>query len=127
MSRRLEKRPGVTPAAFSPPIFAGTASVSLFRVSLPPPRGNASGVFIYAFLGQAEQSEMKTYNIGGSRAKRAWVARSGLVTVPPVLFWASWPTSLTSSSLGASHDKILTPKKSQVNLSSERSLKRQNT
>jgi hypothetical protein len=34
-SERVEKRPGVTPAAF-PPIFTGTASVSVFRVSPPP-------------------------------------------------------------------------------------------
>jgi hypothetical protein len=35
-SERVEKRPGATPAAFSPPIFAGTASVSVFHVSLLP-------------------------------------------------------------------------------------------
>jgi hypothetical protein len=35
-SERVEKRMGATPAAF-PPIFAGTASISLFCVS-PPPR-----------------------------------------------------------------------------------------
>jgi hypothetical protein len=43
MSERLEKRPGVTLAAFPPPIFARTASILWFRVSLPPPRGNALG------------------------------------------------------------------------------------
>jgi hypothetical protein len=48
MSKRVEKHPGVTPAAFPPPIFAGIASVSLFRVS-PPPRLEiieGGGVFI---------------------------------------------------------------------------------
>jgi hypothetical protein len=35
-SERVEKRPGVTPAAFPPPIFAGTASVSVFHVSPLP-------------------------------------------------------------------------------------------
>jgi hypothetical protein len=37
------------------------------------------------------------------------------------------PISLTSSSLGGSRDKILTPRKSLVNLSSGRFLKRKNT
>jgi hypothetical protein len=37
MLKRVEKRPGVTPAVFPPPIFAGIASVSVFRVSPPPP------------------------------------------------------------------------------------------
>jgi hypothetical protein len=55
------------------------------------------------------------------------VARSGLVTAPPALFWASWPTLLTSSSRRASRDKILMPEKSQVNLSLGRFLKYQNT
>jgi hypothetical protein len=36
MSERVEKRPGVTPAVFSSPIFAAITSVSMFRVSLPP-------------------------------------------------------------------------------------------
>jgi hypothetical protein len=66
------------------------------------------GVFILAFLGQAGQSKMKMDDIGGTIAKRAWVARSGLVAVPPVLFWASWPSSLTYCSPDASRDKILT-------------------
>jgi hypothetical protein len=35
-SERVEKRPGVTPAAFPPPIFAGIASISVFHVSPPP-------------------------------------------------------------------------------------------
>jgi hypothetical protein len=35
-SERVEKRPRATPAAFPPPIFAGTASVSVFHVSPPP-------------------------------------------------------------------------------------------
>jgi hypothetical protein len=35
-SKRVEKRPGATPAAFPPPIFAGIASISVFRVSLAP-------------------------------------------------------------------------------------------
>jgi hypothetical protein len=41
--------------------------------------------------------------------------------------WSSWPTSLTSCSLKGSHDKILMPEKSQINLSLGRFLKRQNT
>jgi hypothetical protein len=36
MSERVEKRPGATTAMFSPPIFAGIASISVFHVSLPP-------------------------------------------------------------------------------------------
>jgi hypothetical protein len=43
---RMEKRLGATPAAFLPPIFARTASVSWFHISPPPPRENALGVFI---------------------------------------------------------------------------------
>jgi hypothetical protein len=43
MLERLEKGPGTAPIAFDPPIFAGLASVSWFRISPPPPRGNASG------------------------------------------------------------------------------------
>jgi hypothetical protein len=46
MLERLEKLPGATPVAFPPPNFTGTTSVSLFHVSPPPPRENASGVFI---------------------------------------------------------------------------------
>jgi hypothetical protein len=45
MSERVEKHPGVTPAAFPPSIFAGTASISVFHVSPPPPLGNTEGVF----------------------------------------------------------------------------------
>jgi hypothetical protein len=39
----------------------------------------------------------------------------------------SWPTLLTSCLLDGSRDKIFTPEKSQVNLSSGRFLKRKNT
>jgi hypothetical protein len=47
MSERVEKRLGETLAAFPPPIFAGIAFVSVFRVSPTPPLGNAEGrVFI---------------------------------------------------------------------------------
>jgi hypothetical protein len=35
-SERVEKRPGATPAAFSPPIFDGTASISVFHISPLP-------------------------------------------------------------------------------------------
>jgi hypothetical protein len=35
-SERVEKRPGATPAAFPPPIFNGTTSISVFRVSPLP-------------------------------------------------------------------------------------------
>jgi hypothetical protein len=50
MSERFEKRPGVTSEAFPPPIIAGTASVSWFHVSMPPPRGNASGSIYIGLL-----------------------------------------------------------------------------
>jgi hypothetical protein len=36
MSERVEKRLEATLGAFPPPIFGETASVSVFRVSLPP-------------------------------------------------------------------------------------------
>jgi hypothetical protein len=71
MLERLEKRSGVTPAAFPPPIFAGTTSVSLFHVSPPPPLRNVKGVFLLVFLGQAERQEMKMDGTGGSRPKRS--------------------------------------------------------
>jgi hypothetical protein len=51
MLERLEKRPRATLAEFSPPIFAGTASISWFHVSPPPPQGNASGSLYRTFLG----------------------------------------------------------------------------
>jgi hypothetical protein len=41
--------------------------------------------------------------------------------------WASWPPSLTPCAPRVSHDKILTPKKSQINLSWGRLLKHENT
>jgi hypothetical protein len=78
------------------------------------------GVFIYAFLGQAERQEMKMDDIRAPRPKRAWVARPGQGSVPHVLVWPMGPISLTSSSLCGSRDKMLKPKKSQVNLSSGR-------
>jgi hypothetical protein len=64
---------------------------------------------------------------GGSRPKQVWVERPSQGPTPPVLIWPLGLISLTSSPPGASRDKILTPKKSQVNLSLGRSLKRKNT
>jgi hypothetical protein len=52
MSERLEKRP--TSEAFPPPIIIGTAFVSWFHVSMPLPRGNASGS-IYIGLFRSRQ------------------------------------------------------------------------
>jgi hypothetical protein len=43
MSERVEKRPGATPVVFPPPIFVGTASISVFLVSPPPYLGNIEG------------------------------------------------------------------------------------
>jgi hypothetical protein len=79
------------------------------------------------FLGQAEHQEMKMDDIGGSSLKRDMVVQPGLGPVPPMFIWTSWPPSLTSCALEGSRDKILTPKKSQVNLSSGRFLKHKNT
>jgi hypothetical protein len=67
-SERVEKCPGVTPAAFPPPIFNGTASVSVFRVSLPPLIMIVQGgIYIKKFLGQAEHLKTKIDDIGGLR------------------------------------------------------------
>jgi hypothetical protein len=44
MLERVEMRSGMAPAAFPPPIFGGSASVSWLCVSPPPPRENALGV-----------------------------------------------------------------------------------
>jgi hypothetical protein len=41
----LEKRPGTALAVFPPPIFVGSSFVLWFRVSLPPPGENGSGIF----------------------------------------------------------------------------------
>jgi hypothetical protein len=62
-------------------------------------------------------------DIGAPRPKQAWVAWPGHGPMPPMLVWPLGPISLTSSSLGGSRDKILTPEKSQVKLSSGRFLK----
>jgi hypothetical protein len=49
-SERVEKRPGVTLAAFLPPIFAGTVSVYMFHVSpLPPDHYCRGGLYIGVF------------------------------------------------------------------------------
>jgi hypothetical protein len=45
--KRVEKRPGVTPATFPPPVFAGTTSVFVVRVSPPPRFVIVEGVSIY--------------------------------------------------------------------------------
>jgi hypothetical protein len=59
-------------------------------------------------------------DIGDPGPKRAWVARLGQGSVPPMLVWPMGPISLTSSSPCGSRDKILKPDKSQINLSSGR-------
>jgi hypothetical protein len=49
-SDRVEKRLGATLVAFPPPIFTGTASVSVFHVSPPPPdRDRRGGLYIGLF------------------------------------------------------------------------------
>jgi hypothetical protein len=77
MSERVEKRLGATLAAFPPPIFTGTTSISVFCVSPPPPLGNAEGGLYICVLGQAERRETKMDGIGASSPKRAWVAQLG--------------------------------------------------
>jgi hypothetical protein len=127
MSERLEKRSGATLAVFTPPIFAGTTCVSWFCVSLPPPRGNASGRSLYRHF----RSSWSIWDEDGCHQRSGDQTRLGgmawLWHVPLVPIWASWPLSLTCCAPDASHDKILTLKKSQVNLSSGRFLKHQNT
>jgi hypothetical protein len=65
--------------------------------------------------------------IGGTRAKHAMVALPGMGPTPPMLVWSLVAHFSTSSCQVASYVKIIKPKKSLVNLSSVRSLKRQNT
>jgi hypothetical protein len=49
-SKRVEKRQGATPAVFPPPVFAGTASVSVFHVSpQPPDHDHRGGLYIDVF------------------------------------------------------------------------------
>jgi hypothetical protein len=45
-SERVEKCPRATPAVFPPPMFAGTASISVFHVSPSPRLGIVEGVYI---------------------------------------------------------------------------------
>jgi hypothetical protein len=90
MSESLEKRPGATPAAFPLPSFAGTASVSVFRVSPPPPRGNALGVlYIVIFRSNwavwDEDGWHRRFEAQTSKDGAAWLGAA-----PPVLFCASW-------------------------------------
>jgi hypothetical protein len=50
MSERVEKHPGQLRAAFTPPIFARIASISVLRVSPPPLLGNTEvGLYIGVF------------------------------------------------------------------------------
>jgi hypothetical protein len=46
-----KRRPEAILAAVPPPIFAGSSSISWFRVSLPPPRENASEGILYLLIG----------------------------------------------------------------------------
>jgi hypothetical protein len=65
-----------------------------------------------------------------SEARGPFLSMGGVTLpgpAPHVLVWPLWPPSLTSCTLEGSHDKILTPEKSQVNLSLERFLKRKST
>jgi hypothetical protein len=96
MLERLEKLPGATPIMFPPLIFAEIASISLFCVSLPPPREISSWELYIGILGQADQSEMKMDGIGVPRTKRHYMAWPDLGPMLLVLVWASWPSSLTS-------------------------------
>jgi hypothetical protein len=97
---------------FPPPIFTGTASISVFRVSPPPfDRDRRGGLYI-GFLGQAERLEKKMDGSGGSRPKQDRVARPGKGPAPPRLIWTLGLVLLTSSPPGASRGKILTPEKS---------------
>jgi hypothetical protein len=84
----------------------------LFCVSPPPCFAIIEGVFIHAFLGQAEHQETKMDIIGGSRTKRARLARPGQGPTPHVLVWPLGLISLTYSPPGASRGEILTPEKS---------------
>jgi hypothetical protein len=69
MLERLEKQPGMAPAAFPPPIFVGSAYVSWFRVSPLPPPDNVSGSLYIGVFRSTCQFEIKTNDIGASRVK----------------------------------------------------------
>jgi hypothetical protein len=125
-SEMVEKHPRVTPAAFPHPIFAGTASVSVFCVSPPPRLGIVEEGLYIGILGQAEYLGAKINGVGGSSRQRVWVARPSLVAAPHALIRPLCLVSLTYFPLGASRDEILTPQKSWINLSSARLLKLKN-
>jgi hypothetical protein len=78
-------------------------SVSCFSVALSRDR-RGGGIYI-GDLGQAEHVETKIDDVGGSRMKRAWVARPGQGPAPPGFVWSLGLVSLTSSPLGDSRDK----------------------
>jgi hypothetical protein len=84
-------------------------------------------IYIYVFLGQAEPPGTKIDDVGGSRPEQHWVVQPSRRPAPPVLVRPLGLISLTYCSLCASRDKILTLKKSQVNLSPGMSLKLKNT
>ena len=87
MLERVEMQPGMAPAAFPSPIFAGSASVLVFL----PLRSASSEITIGALfignLGQDTQLEIKTDNCGCSKPEIALVARP----IPPMLKWATAP------------------------------------
>jgi hypothetical protein len=66
----------------------------LHRLLEETPRG---GLYI-GVLSQAERSGAKMDDIGGTTAKRHWVARPGMGLVPPMLVWALVAHFNTSSS-----------------------------
>jgi hypothetical protein len=99
MSKRVEKRLGATPAAFPPPIFAGTASVFVFCVSLPPLFVIVEGGLYIGVFRSTKHMDAKMDSIGGPRLKRAWVAWPGQGPTPLGLIWPLGLILLTSWSL----------------------------
>jgi hypothetical protein len=61
-----------------------------------------------SLFSQNECVHKKTETRRPPKARRDWVARSAWWVVPPVLIWASWLLLCVTTSLGASHVKILT-------------------
>jgi hypothetical protein len=88
MLERLEKRPGATLAAFPPPIFTATSSISWFHVSSLPPRENASGgLYIELFRSRwAIWSKDEWHQRSEGQMGLRGSTRGG--TVPPGLVWA---------------------------------------
>jgi hypothetical protein len=124
-SKRVEKRPGATPAAFPPPILAGIASVLCFSIASSQTVEGAGSLYRHFYVKLSIQGRRLTALEARGPNGLGWHNLAG--AAPPCLVWPLGLISWTSCAIGASHGKILTPEKSQINLSLGRFLKHKST